>query len=127
MGVALPSKQEQVMRKVQVHADDVQAMGQRSVSAWHRAASGEAVAEAHVTFLDLEAMLSSLSPRRLAMLRHARQHGASSTRSLADALARDPKKVRGDTSALEAAGLLVRDGRKLAAPWDAVLASVNLM
>jgi hypothetical protein len=30
-------------------------------------------------------------------------------------------------AALEAAGLLVRDGRRLAAPWDAVQARVNLV
>lgn len=115
------------MRKVQVHVDSLQAMGQRFVGAWHRVASGAAVDETHVTFLGLEAMLTTLSPRRLALLRHVRQHGATSTRSLADALARDPKNVHGDVAALEAAGLQVRDGRKLAAPWDEVQASVNLI
>ena len=39
---------------------------------------------------------------------------------------RDYQNVHGDVATLEAAGLLVRDGRKLAEPWDEVQASVML-
>ncbi len=82
--------------------------------------------ETHVTFLDLESMQSALSPRRLELLRHVRQHGATSVRGLAAALERDYKNVHQDVAALELAGLLVRDGRKLTAPWDELQASVAL-
>jgi hypothetical protein len=34
--------------------------------------------------------------------------------------------VHGDVAALEAAGLLLREGRRLAAPWDELQASVRL-
>ncbi len=88
--------------------------------------SGEDMRETHVTFLDLESMQSALSPRRLELLRHVRQHGATSVRGLAAALERDYKNVHQDVAALELAGLLVRDGRKLAAPWDELQASVAL-
>ena len=114
------------MTKVQVHVDSLKGMGQRFIDAWHKAEQGAQVDETHVTFLDLDAMLATLSPRRLELLRHVRQHGAKSTRSLADALGRDAKNVHGDVAALGAAGLLVREGRKLTAPWDEVQASVNL-
>lgn len=114
------------MSKVQVHLGNLQDMGKRFADAWRRAEAGELVAESHVTFLDLAAMQSALSPRRLALLRHVRQHGATSLRALAAALGRDYKNVHGDAAALEAAGLLVRDGRKLAAPWDEVQANVML-
>lgn len=114
------------MSKVQVHVGGLRDMGQRFVDAWHRAERGAAVRETHVTFLDLATMQAALSPRRLELLRHVRQHGASSTRSLAEALSRDYKNVHADVAALESAGLLVREGRKLAAPWDEVQASVML-
>ena len=114
------------MSKVQVHVDGVLAMGRRFVDAWHGAASGEDMCETHVTFLDLESMQAALSPRRLELLRHVRQHGAASVRGLAAALGRDYKNVHQDVAALELAGLLVRDGRKLTAPWDELQASVAL-
>ena len=114
------------MSKVQVHVDSLEVMGQRFVDAWHRAKQGEPVDETHVTFLDLDAMLATLSPRRLELLRHVHQQGAASTRSLAETLQRDPKNVHGDVTALEAAGLLLREGRRLAAPWDELRASVSL-
>ncbi len=54
------------------------------------------------------------------------QHGATSTRALADTLGRDYKNVHQDVAALEVAGLLMREGRKLIAPWDEVQANVML-
>ena len=114
------------MNKKQFCEGSLTAMGQRFVDAWHRAEQGEPVDETHVTFLDLEAMLATLSPRRLALLRHVHQHGAASTRSLAETLQRDPKNVHGDVAALEAAGLLLREGRRLAAPWDELQANVSI-
>lgn len=114
------------MSKVQVHVGSLKDMGDRFVSAWHRAERGHRVSESHITFLDLQTMLATLSPRRLELLRHVRQHGAESSRGLAAALGRDYKNVHTDVAALEAAGLLVRDGRALSAPWDEVQASVKL-
>jgi predicted transcriptional regulator len=110
----------------QVHVGSLQDMGKRFAEAWHRAGRGDAVNETHVTFLDLEAMLATLSPRRLELLRHVRQHGATNTRELATAIGRDYKNVHQDVAALKAVGLLLREGRKLAAPWDEVQASVAL-
>ena len=110
----------------QVHVGSLQDMGKRFVDAWHRAEQGKPVNETHVTFLDLESMLATLSPRRLELLRHVRQHGATNTRELATAIGRDYKNVHQDVAALEAVGLLLREGRKLAAPWDEVQASVAL-
>ena len=112
--------------KIQVHVDDLTAMGTRFVDAWHRAQAGEPVDEAHVTFLSFQAMTETLSPRRLELLRFVRQHGAASARELADSLGRDYKNVHQDVNALEAGGLLVREGRRLFAPWNEVQASINL-
>jgi predicted transcriptional regulator len=112
--------------KIQVHVDDLAAMGHRFVDAWHRVQAGEPVDEAHVTFLSFQAMTETLSPRRLELLRFVRQHGAASVRELAASLGRDYKNVHQDVSALEAGGLLVREGRRLSAPWNEVQASINL-
>jgi predicted transcriptional regulator len=113
-------------KKIQMHVDGLAEMGSRFVNAWHRAEAGEAVDEAHVTFLSFQALTEMLSPRRLELLRHVRQHGAASVRELAAALGRDYKNVHLDVSALEAGGLLVREGRRLTAPWSEVQASISL-
>lgn len=113
--------------KVQVNVNSLAAMGKRFSQAWGRALRDEQVEETHITFLDVQTMLQTLSPRRLDMLRHVRQHGASNVRELAQALGRDYKNVHQDVAILEATGLLVRDGRKLSAPWDALQANVSLL
>jgi predicted transcriptional regulator len=112
--------------KVQVHVGSLADMGARFVGAWRLAEQGKAVNETHVTFLDLDSMLAALSPRRLELLRHVHAHGAQSVRELAVALGRDYKNVHQDVTALSAAGLLLREGRRLAAPWDELQASVAL-
>ncbi len=126
MSTKTPKSPKGSTAKVQVHVDSLQDMGKRFVSAWKRAEAGEPVNETHITFLDVEAMVATLSPRRLELLRYVRQHGASNTRELSAAIGRDYKNVHQDVAALEAVGLLLRDGRKLSAPWDEVQASVAL-
>lgn len=113
--------------KVQVNVGNLTYMGKRFAVAWNRAAAGEQVQETHVTFLNMQTMLDTLSPRRLELLRHVRQHGAANLRELAQTLGRDYKNVHQDVAVLESAGLLVRDGRKLAAPWDELQANVSLI
>jgi predicted transcriptional regulator len=113
--------------KIQVSVGSLADMGNRFASAWNRAAAGQTVAQTHVTFLDVQTMLDALSPRRLDLLRHVRQHGADNVRALAQALHRDYKNVHQDVALLEAAGLLLRDGRRLTAPWDDLQANVSLM
>lgn len=126
MSTKAPKSPKDGTAKVQVHVDSLQDMGKRFVSAWKRAEMGEPINETHITFLDVEAMVATLSPRRLELLRFVRQHGASNTRELSAAIGRDYKNVHQDVAALEAVGLLLRDGRKLSAPWDEVQASVAL-
>lgn len=114
------------MNKVQVHVGTLADMGKRFAGAWNRAASGEKVNETHITFLDVQTMLETLTPKRLELLRYVHQHKAESVRELAQALGRDYKNVHTDVAVLESAGLLVRDGRTLTAPWDEVQANVSL-
>ena len=113
--------------KVHITVGSLADMGKRFAGAWNRAAAGERIDETHVTFLDVKTMLDTLSPRRLELLRFVRQHGAGNVRLLAQALQRDYKNVYQDVATLEAAGLLLREGRKLTAPWDELQANVSLM
>ncbi len=113
--------------KVQVNVGSLADMGKRFVSAWKQAEAGAANNQTHITFLDVQTMFETLSPRRLDLLRHVRKHGADNVRALAKALGRDYKNVHQDVTTLQSVGLLVRDGRKLAAPWDELQANVSLM
>lgn len=101
-------------------------MGRRFSSAWHRTVAVENADEVHFTFQVLQTMLDTLSPKRLELLRHVRTHGARNVRELAQAVGRDYKNVRHDVQVLQSAGLLVKEGRKLSAPWDELRTSVSL-
>jgi predicted transcriptional regulator len=111
---------------VNLHVGSVEEMGQRFVNAWHRLERGEQIDETHLTFFDLETMVSTLSPKRLALLRYVRLHPADTVATLAKALGRDYKRVHEDVTALVHAGLLVRNERGISAPYDSVQANVSL-
>ena len=113
--------------KVQINVGSLADMGKRFVSAWKQAEAGAANNQTHITFLDVQTMFETLSPRRLDLLRHVRKNGADNVRALAQALGRDYKNVHQDVTTLQSVGLLVRDGRKLAVPWDELQANVSLM
>ena len=115
------------MPKIQVNVGGAVDMGKRFSAAWKQAEAGEVIDQTHITFLDVQTMFETLSPRRLDLLRHVRQHGAGNVRELAQTLGRDYKNVHQDVATLQSAGLLVRDGRKLSAPWDELQANVSLM
>lgn len=111
---------------VQLNVGSIEDMGKRFISAWHRLEQGEAVKETHLTFFDWDAMTSSLSPKRLELLRHLHAHPEKSVSSLARALKRDYKRVHEDVSLLEHAGLLFRDGAFITTPYDHLQATVSL-
>jgi predicted transcriptional regulator len=87
---------------------------------------GGALTTRHFNFASLRTMLDTLSPKRLELLTHVREHGADNVKELAITIGRDYKNVHQDVEALESAGLLLRDGHKLSAPWDELQASVSL-
>jgi predicted transcriptional regulator len=111
---------------VRLHVGSIDEMGKRFVGAWHRLESGKKVRETHLTFFSLEAMTSTLSPKRLELLKHVHRHPANTVSELAKALGRDYKRVHDDVSALTHAGLIVRDGNGIQAPYDSVQATVSL-
>ncbi len=114
------------MNKVQVNVGSLADVGQRFISACNRAESGQQVQETHVTFLNVQTMVDTLSPRRVELLRHVRQHGAGNVRELALALGRDYTNVDQDVATLVSAGLLLREDRRLTAHWDELQTNVAL-
>lgn len=113
-------------KTVKLHVGSVDEMGKRFIDAWHRVERGEKVEETHLTFFDFEAMLSALTPRRLALLRHVHRQPAATVAELARALDRDYKRVHEDVAALCQTGLIARDNHGIRAPFDSVQAIVSL-
>lgn len=112
--------------RVDLHVDSIDGMGKRFVDAWKRIERGESVDETHLSFFSLEAMMATLSPKRLELLRHVHQHPAPTISALARALGRDYKRVHDDVSALTHAGLIERDESGIRTPYSSVQATVSL-
>ena len=110
-------------RTAHLHVGDTPGIiGTRVIDAWHRAERDELTAqnaELHIGFATWESMVRTLSPKRLALLRHVHQHPVKSVRALAQSLGRDYHRVHEDVEALAAAGLLDRDAHGLRADDDA--------
>ncbi len=114
-------------KQVNIHIGNARDMGARFAGAWHAAERGEAVARDHVTFLSLEAFVSAMSPKRLALIQYLRRAGAMSVRKLASEIGRDYKSVHGDVAMLVAAGLVAREAKdQVAVHWDHVHADMRL-
>lgn len=113
-------------RKVQLHIESLEESGARFVDAWHRLERGEAMAERHVSFVSLEALMAALTPRRLDLLRSLHEAPAASIADLARRTGRDYKRVHEDVGALETAGLITREADRLVVPFDEIEASLRL-
>jgi predicted transcriptional regulator len=111
---------------IKVNVGSIDDMGKRFVDAWHSLDQGKDVKETNLTFFDWREMVSALSPKRLELLRNIHAQPAKSIAAIAKALGRDYKRVYEDVSALEHAGLLIRDGALIKAPYDIVQANVSL-
>lgn len=109
-----------------VHIGDLESMGQRFIDAWRRAERGEDVCESHVTFHDLPALLATLTPKRLDLLRYVRHHQVRTVKTLAAELGRDYKNVHNDVYELTKLGLLVRTTNQVVAPYGEVEAKIIL-
>jgi len=113
-------------KTVTAHIGSLEDMGQRFIDAWLRAERGETVNEAHVTFLDLPALLAALTPKRLDLLRHVRHHQVRTVKALAKDLQRDYKNVHRDVAELTKLGLLARTADQVIAPYARVDAQLTL-
>jgi hypothetical protein len=114
-------------RKVQVNVGSLADMGKRFTQAWIRllpaskstkTTSRFSTSRPCWTHSPLVALICFASVRFTSSWQH---------RELAIALGRDYKNVHQDVAVLEATGLLIREGRKLSAPWDELQAHVSLL
>jgi predicted transcriptional regulator len=113
--------------RVNVHIGTLDDMGRRFAAAWKAAEAGREPARDHVTFLNLEAFMAAMSPRRLELMRHLRRAGPMSVRRLARDLARDYKSVHREVAMLTATGLVERRGRsEVAVEWDRAVTELDL-
>ena len=115
------------MSKVSVHVGEgPEASGRRFVEAWQRAQRGDAGTETHLSFESWELLARTLTPKRLALLRHVHRHPATSVAALARMLGRDYKRVHEDIELLTAAGLIERDEGQVRAEYDEIRATITL-
>ena len=73
-----------------------------------------------ISFLSVEQMWKTLSPKRADILRAMTGQGALSIREVARRVGRDVKAVHGDVHALLAAGVIERAGKGVVFPYDGV-------
>jgi len=73
-----------------------------------------------ISFLSVEQMWKTLSPKRADILRAMTGQGELSIREVARRVARDVKAVHGDVQALIAAGIVERGERGVVFPYDGV-------
>jgi predicted transcriptional regulator len=73
-----------------------------------------------ISFLSVEQMWKTLSPKRTEILRAMTGQNELSIREIARRVGRDVKAVHGDVHALLAAGVVERAGRGVIFPYDGV-------
>jgi predicted transcriptional regulator len=73
-----------------------------------------------ISFLSVEQMWKTLSPKRTDILRAMTGQGTLSIREVARRVGRDVKAVHGDVHALLAAGIIDRAGKGVIFPYDGV-------
>ncbi len=73
-----------------------------------------------ISFLSVEQMWKTLSPKRTDILRAMTGQGTLSIREVARRVGRDVKAVHGDVHALLAAGVIERAGKGVVFPYDEV-------
>ena len=98
------------------------------IDAWHTAEKGKSPKApiSRICFQNLETLLSTLTPRRLELLRAMHDTGNINIRSLATVLKRDYKNVYQDIKILENIGLAVKTGRLFSVPWKSIVAEFKL-
>ena len=104
-------------------------MGQQFIKAWQAAEQGKDLdAYEGVGFEHLEDLLTTLTPKRWALLRFLRSRGPLTVYGLTKALHRNYKNVHTDVKALVDLGLIRRtDDDRVEVPWDEIRLQIPLL
>lgn len=115
---------------VQISTGNMEQFGQDFIKAWKKGEKDKAVAidAERVCFMDLATMLSTLSEKRLEILRTLQGQAGITTYKLAQLLGRDYKNVHTDVGLLKDIGLIQvsEDGAGLLVPFTRIQAEINL-
>lgn len=114
---------------VHISTGNLDQFGQDFIKAWKAGEQGTAaeIQAERVCFMDLTTMLSTLSEKRLEILRTLQRQPGVNTYKLAQQLNRDYKNVHTDVSLLKDIGLILtsEDGT-LQVPFTKIHAEINL-
>lgn len=115
-------------RKLIIGVSTLEESLNETLEACKRAEKGLPAGPIHrIDFTDQAALFSTLSPKRMELLRYLRQNGPMSARQLAKNLARDYKNVQGDIKMLSQLELvLTDDAGKYLVPWDDITIELAL-
>ncbi len=116
------------MKKIVTVGGTLERDAEEFIAAVERVERGEDFeAEDRVNFVNWSALAAVMTDKRLELLQHLRRQPAANVRQLAQALARDYKRVYEDVQALERAGLIDRDDKsRLCVLWTEIQAVVKL-
>jgi predicted transcriptional regulator len=116
-----------VSKEIELHVggsfNDIAA---RVADSWHRAEQGLPVSEDHLTFVDWDVFSSSMTGKRLELLRYLHKNPQASIAALARALGRDYRRVHEDVEILARAGLVEQDEQGLRAGYDEIRTVIAL-
>jgi predicted transcriptional regulator len=101
-------------------------VAKRVSDAWHSAEKGNAVSQDHLTFVTWEAFSSTMTGKRLELLRYLHNNPQASVAALARALGRDYRRVHEDVEILGRAGLVEQDETGLHAGYDEIRTVISL-
>lgn len=101
-------------------------VAKRVTDAWHRAEKGEVAGEDHLTFVTWDAFSSTMTGKRLELLRHLHANPQASIAALARSLGRDYRRVHEDVEILGRAGLVQQDEAGLSAGYDEIRTVIAL-
>lgn len=116
--------------EIKIGIGDERETAQAFVETWRRTERNEAPEHPaeHLYFSDLDMLLRTLTPRRMALLKKLHAIGPVSVRALSKELKRDYKNVHTDIQILELVGLVTRkeDGH-LWVPWERIIVEFRLV
>ncbi|MGH8470370.1 MAG: hypothetical protein ACREVY_15770 [Gammaproteobacteria bacterium] len=114
------------MKRIEIEVLGGEAALKAFAKTWRQARTGKHVVP-RIAFGSLSELFSTVTEKRLALIRHVAAHGALNTRQLALALGRDYKNVHSDVRALVETGLLEKDAHgRLFTPFDEIVIRAGL-